>query len=137
MRSQGQVRHKLKQVLFRHLQKKLRLALRRRPDTCAYNKVVGGDSIQVFACDCPESSGKLCDARLPVSLEQALTCPWWQSSKSKEELKAEFKQLIESPDRGAVAAEYPDVAALLWVLDEDVSDAVLGSLGDDGEVPHE
>jgi len=31
---------------------------------------------------------------------------------------------MESGDRGIIASEYPDIAALLWVLGEDVPDVL-------------
>ena len=142
MRSQGQVRHKMKQVLFRHLQKKLRAAFRHRPDTCIHNQEVSGEGLQVFVCGCPENTRVLCDARVQASLDQALSCPWWKPVKGKDALKADFQALIQSSDRGLIATEYPDVAALLWFLDEDITDAFLGDAGEpncscEGEERHE
>lgn len=131
MRSEGQVRHKLKQVLFRHLQKKLRLAFRHRPDTCLHNQTLEGDDFRASVCGCEKGgSGKICDARLPVSLEQAQICPWWEPLKSKDDFKAEFRKLIESSERSVIATEYPDVAALLWILDEDVSETIKEAVTD-------
>lgn len=119
MHSEGQVRHKLKQVLFRHLQKKLRLALRHRPDTCIHNQVLEGDAFRVGVCGCVENSGKVCDGRVPACMEQSQTCSWWAPVKSKDEIKSDFQNFMETSDRGLIAAEYPDVVALLWVLDGD------------------
>lgn len=130
MRSEGQVRHKLKQVLFRHLQKKLRLAFRRRPDLCLYNQTLESGQIQVAVCGHPERGGLLCDGRFQEGADRARECPLWEPRRGKEEVKAEFRDLVESQDRGAIAAEYPDVAAILWVLDEDVKDTVQEAVGE-------
>jgi hypothetical protein len=44
-------------------------------------------------------------------------CPLWEPLKSKADLKREFYATIQG-DRGVLASEYPDVAALMWVLDD-------------------
>jgi len=123
MRSQGQIRHQLKQVIFRHLQKQLRLNFKQRPDTCGFNRRVdlGVDS-HVNLCGVTSAAGEPrnipCDSRIPGCMDMARECPLWEPLKSKAEVKAEFHEIIQSGDRGVIAAEYPDIAALLWVLDE-------------------
>lgn len=132
MRTEGQTKHKLKQVLFRHLQKRLRLSFRRRPETCFHNRTLEGEGgLQVGICGFPKGKSCLCDCRLPEGLDRARDCLWWEPRRGKEEVKAEFRDLVESPDRGAIAAEYPDVAALLWVLgDANMKDTVQEAVSD-------
>jgi hypothetical protein len=55
----------------------------------------------------------------------ASACLWWEPLKSKEEIKAEFRSLMSSGNRGKIASLYPDVAALMWVLDRtDIADTM-------------
>jgi hypothetical protein len=44
-------------------------------------------------------------------------CKWWEALRTKEEIKSEFRTLMASGNRGKIASLYPDVAALMWVLD--------------------
>lgn len=124
MRSEGQIRQQLKQVAFRHLQKRLRENFRQRPDTCLHNGSVVLDADRghtVGLCSLVNSDGTPrnvpCDARIPGCSEMARQCPLWTPVQTKEEIKAEFTALLQSGDRGLIASQYPDLAALLWVLD--------------------
>lgn len=122
MRDEGQVRQKLKQVLYRHLQKRLRDVFRRRPHTCFHNRTyrVQGE-VEIGVCTF-QIEGKprlvVCDPRVLQGIEQAKACPWWTALRGKETVKAAFRDILETTDRGRIAAEFPDVAALLWVLDD-------------------
>ena len=125
MRSEGQIRYQLKQVTYRHLQRRLRDNFRQRPDTCAHNKALvldesTGTSLGMCGLlsedGCPRDIP--CDARLPGGSERARECPLWEPLQTKEQIKADFKELLQNPDRGVIAAQYPDIAALLWVLDD-------------------
>lgn len=127
MRDEATIRQKFKQVCFRHLKKLLKDNFRRQPPTCLYNKMVpvGGDHTrQVGFCSHPEVKNRpICDVRVEGCAEAARECPRWKARQDKERIKKVFYDLINSKERGKVAAEYPDVAALLWVMDEpDVSE---------------
>ena len=127
MKSEGQVRHQLQQVLYRHLQKRLRGNFKLRPHTCIYNKqATGASGFSVDVCHHQELAGVVCDVR--VDPMRAKSCPYWEASQGKEATKAEFRDLIESGDRGRIASEYPDVAALLWVLDESPEELLAAAL---------
>lgn len=118
-RDMSQVRQQLKQVLFRHLQKQLRANFRKAPDTCRFNRdfTIKGAG-KVFGCVVPAHSPShvLCDERVRACEEQARQCPLWEPRRKKEQIKTEFRELVMSGDRGQLAARYPDVTALLWVL---------------------
>lgn len=141
MRSEGQVRHQLKQVTFRHLQKRLRENFRQRPDTCSHNMAFVLDEATgttVGMCGylseegCPRNVP--CDARLPGGSEMARECPLWEAIQTKDQIKAEFKALVQNEDRGLVAAQYPDIAALLWVLDSAGETPAVAEIEDSHEV---
>ena len=155
MRTEGQIRHKLKQVLYRHLQRRLRENFKRAPENCYYNgapKPLGEGAVplegygptiptdiqpyrvclyalspegQMTAREWP---GACCDLRLDP--EQPHRCPYFKGRLTKEEVRAEFVEFLSRP-RGEVAAEFPDVVALLWVLGEGESLPVLDEDEDD------
>ena len=46
-------------------------------------------------------------------------CTLFEPNKDKEELKAEFKEFLATGSLGQIAKKHPDLAALLWVLDDE------------------
>lgn len=121
MKSQGQVKRKLKQVLFRHMKRHLSSSLSRVPRNCMYNRVPTTAEGQVMQglprlCIHAMQAGCVCDEAYDSSIEYA-KCPYFQPKNSKQTLKEEFVQLAKS-DRAVVAETMPDAAALMWVLEE-------------------
>lgn len=125
MKTEGQVRQQLKQVLFRHLQKELRELFRKTPESCKHNRPFQSTedpNLMVQICGLRWDSDRIllgCDSRLDC-LVQAQKCTLWVPIRDKETVKKEFHDLMESGDKGRIAARYPDAAALLWVLEGDV-----------------
>lgn len=124
MRSEGNVRHKLKQVSYRHLQRLLRENFRQKPQRCAHNSlVILDESSTVGLCGVLSVDGVPrhlpCDSRIPGCDDMAQGCSMFKPLKTKAEIKDEFQVLLSSSDRGEIASEYPDIAALLWVLDSE------------------
>jgi hypothetical protein len=122
VKSEGEVRQKLKQVLFRHQKSLLKANFKKRPETCAHNALVELDKdsdIGLCMFQYPkavEPRGLPCDERIG-GVEQARKCELWEPIQSKDEIKAEFQVLFEdTAELAPIAAEYPDAAALLWVL---------------------
>jgi len=126
MKTHGAIRHKLKQVKTRLLQKAIRTTLSKKPCNCKHSGLVRGTASEplFYVClldsDKPkEWEGTICDPSVPNN------CPFFKPSKTKEEIENDFEQefqkLIESGDMGAIATKYPDVAALLWVLADDTT----------------
>lgn len=122
MKSESEVRQKLKQVIYRHLKKRLRSNFKRTPNRCLHNTSVELEPGQtVGICVFHQSTGPRgvpCDSRMG-GFEQAQKCPLFEPLQTKQEVKEVFRALVESEERGPLAAEYPDVAALMWVLDQD------------------
>lgn len=126
MRTESKIRHQLRQVTFRHLQKRLKANFKKLPSTCASNREVELDEgTSVFLCGVVNGDGTMrgvpCDARIPGCKTMARECSLWTPLFGKDEVKAEFADIMESGDRGVIAAEFPDIAALLWVLDDDTA----------------
>lgn len=126
MRSPSQIRHKLKQAMFRHLQRELQDNFKATPEGCFHNHFtpIGGSPERVGICrfdgTTPEGAtsprGKVCDTRVAGCMMQARSCKCWKAIRTKDDIKTDFRNLMAS-DRGLIAARYPDVAALMWVLD--------------------
>lgn len=142
MRTQAQIRQQLKQVTFRHQKKRLRTLFKQRPDTCCHNREVELDAdSHVYLCGFTSSAGEPrnvpCDARIPGCSEMARECPLWEPMQTKSEVKQEFQELMAT-DRGVIASKYPDIAALMWVLDEPGDDEITpDSLGPRYGEPYE
>ena len=127
MKSGSAVKHQLQQVVFRYVKKQLRENFRKSPETCIHNKSVeapGGCRVGVcfYALQHEKNDDPrkvLCDSAMLDGAEQARNCPWWKALRTKGAVKRDFRQLIIQGDRGQIAAKYPDIAALLWVLDTD------------------
>lgn len=113
----SRVKQKLKQVKFRHLKAYLSDNLKADPRNCIHNEIRKSISDVVHTCgyEGSETFGKICDVAFgkDLSSDCGLFCP----KKSKEDLKSEFYTFIDSSSIGEVAKEFPDVTALMWVLD--------------------
>lgn len=121
MKKQGAIRHKLKQVKHRLLQKAIRNGQSKKPCNCKHSGLVRGNANDSLFYVCLQDShspkewdGVICDPSIPNN------CPFFKAHKSEEEIKDEFNlefdDLINEGDMGKIAGKYPDVAALLWVL---------------------
>ena len=144
MRTEGQIRYQLKQVTFRHLQRRLRENFRKRPESCAHNQEVvldekTGATVGLCGILSPEGVPRNvpCDSRLAGCSEMARDCPLWAPLQTRDEVKTEFHKILQSGDRGVIAASYPDIAALLWVLDTDPpTEAEVDAQAETPEEPH-
>ena len=124
MRSEGSVRQKLKQAKFRHLKRVLEERLKRRPCNCTHNRSLQYGPLAKFGfCslhieDPAEWQALLC-TELREEMNNAPDCPAFEPPLSKDELKQEFIDKFGLSDLGTVAADYPDLAALMWVLEDE------------------
>ena len=146
LRSPGQIRHQLKQVMFRYLQKEIRDNFKDHPEACLHNHwtPINGSPERIWICRCDAAPiegvvsprGKVCDSRVAGSLLQARACKYRVAVRTKEQVKEEFRSLMTS-ERGAIASRYPDVAALMWVLDGVDFMEVLREAEDEADPPPE
>ena len=142
MRSQSQIQHQLKQVAFRHLQKRLRALFKQRPETCLHNytAVLNADGHSVQLCGLMRSDGVPrnvpCDERIPGCTEMARECSLWEPLQTKDEVKGAFKELLDS-GAPAISQEYPDIAALMWVLEESKAPEIVAVDSGPPELPEE
>ena len=122
MRSDGAIRHKLKQVRFRYLKRKLEAGLKCRPENCAHNVGfdAGDDVVRVCAVqlDPIGRQGVVCDERFG-GCARAAHCPTFTPARTKDQVRAEFYADLMRMTLPEIAYNYPDMAALLWVLSDD------------------
>ena len=112
IKADSEVRQKLKQVRFRHLKREIESRLRVTAKNCIHNIPLEVRKAEVGFCALKHV---VCD--LSEGKDQASTCPNFGLRVSKEEIKAEFQALMDAPIH-EIAAKYPDVAALTWVVGE-------------------
>jgi hypothetical protein len=128
MKKQGAIKHKLKQVKFRLLQKAIRNGLSKKPCNCKHSGQVKGNANDHLFFVClldskkpKEWDGVICDPSVPNN------CPFFSPFQTEEQIKELFEQdfdeVINEGDMGNIASKYPDVAALLWVLADDVDNS--------------
>lgn len=124
MKKQGSIKHKLKQVRHRLLQKAIRNQTSKKPCNCKHSGLVRGHASEPLFYVClldaerpREWEGTICDPSVPN------TCPFFRTFQTRESIEEEFNKefdaLIQNGDMGEIASKYPDVAALLWVLSDD------------------
>jgi hypothetical protein len=130
LKTPSAVRQKLKQLRFRYIKKWLDTTLKVAPHNCAHNVVFEppNGAPEIRCCTLIRESGSLvkppaiygvvCDPR-HGGLERAAACPHYKPLYEKDTVKREFYDELNSMTLPQIAAEYPDMAALLWVLGED------------------
>lgn len=130
---ESKIRRKLQQVIYRHRKQFIEDGLKRKPCNCKFNgaaKFPQGVSQRkiVRLClyqveDRDDWNNVICDESLG-GLQQASRCPYYEAKGEPEELKAMFNSLLgldgSEVEIGWIAKHYPDVAALTWVLGEQV-----------------
>lgn len=125
MKTQGQIRQQYKQVRYRARKKFLETVFKKQPHKCRYaSRPSEQESFRVGLClygsmaEAPDWDVSLCDQ------EQAQRCEHFTPRMSSDEAKRRFDEFLSLAEEegdpkalGAVAFHYPDVAALLWVLE--------------------
>ena len=162
MKTEGQVKQKAKMVIFRHRKAYIQQGLSRRPENCSYNRRVhlpahtaNRATIGVcgYCADGLPPNDIVCDSTMGGD-PQAEKCAFFQKRHSAEDLKSEFNHKLGIDggiprEIGYIAKEFPDVAALLWVMgpsknvnreepeeEEDPQGNILAFFGD-GEEPED
>ncbi len=120
----GKILQKIKQVKFRHLKRFLEDHLGRKSQNCLYNRssllsFQGQEAVCIcgHAFETNDWVAGACDVR--VNPDLARTCDKYEAQHQKAELKKAFNNFLETSDIASIAKHYPDLAALLWVVDEE------------------
>lgn len=118
----GEIRQKLKQVRFRHLKREIESCVKVTARNCIHNVPLQVRGVEVGFCALKHV---ICD--VAEGKDHAQECPNFGLRASKDEVKAAFQSLMDAPVH-EVAAKYPDIAALTWVLEsEPATDLFPGS----------
>lgn len=129
MKTEGQIKQKVKQVIYRHRKEFIRRGVATRPENCEHNRRISlpqhhsNRGILGVCGYCPEGEGPrniVCDSSMEGD-RQAAECPYYKGARTASALKTEFNERLgldggQPVEIGYIAKEYPDVAALLWVL---------------------
>ena len=125
MKSEGQVKQKLKQVIYRHRKSHVERGMARLPENCRSNRRVSlpqhtGNRTSLGVCYCEEiADQRVCDSTMAGDV-QAQNCPYFEDLHTPEVLKDAFTRKLGLDGTvvniGVIAKEYPDVAALMWAL---------------------
>jgi len=127
MKTPREIRHKIKQAKYRHLKRAIRNGLSRKPCNCYYNRVVRPPNqpnmgvCMKGAQDLSTWKGVVCDENMG-GLGKASDCPFFKEKRTKEEITQKFEDFFNDADFIEVAKEYPDLAALMWVLTDSDDD---------------
>ena len=123
MKIRGQILQKVKQVKYRYLKKFLDKCLSKVSGNCIHNRPTeinqsSAENVCLCGYQMEEKSwvGLICDKRINPDL--AKNCDTFDPLNTKEELKEEFNSSLQTLPLAILASKFPDLAALLWVLDE-------------------
>lgn len=127
MKTRGQLIQKIKQVRFRYMKKFIDKCMSKASQNCVYNRkssltIEGVSSVCLcgFNMENRDWVADPCDKRL--NPDKATNCDQFLLLNTKDELKEEFNTSIDALPLPAIASKFPDLAALLWVLSDDVED---------------
>ena len=138
MKKQSQIKQQLKQVIFRHRKRFVVDGLKQRPVNCKHNGVIRlpvhtANRATIHICtwgvghvkdlgkdhDGDGWNNRVCDSSMGGD-QQAQECPFFECMNTADSLKEEFSEQLGLDGvpvaKGVLARDYPDVAALLWVL---------------------
>lgn len=143
MKKAGEVGQKLKQVKYRHIKRELEKLLEKKSVNCRFNyflkpgtqnenkliNLLGGG---VYTCKCPDLDSRICDNRLEDK-DSANTCPYFSLRHDKDKIKESLKDFFKDRSVSEIAIRFPDVASLLWVLEDDDYELLAQELEEDAE----
>ena len=100
MKSEGKIKHKLKQVKHRITQKEVRRNTSKKPCNCKHSGVVRGHASEPLFHVClmdsdkpDEWEGMICDGSVPN------TCPFFKPRKTKKEIEIEKIEIVDNSNK--------------------------------------
>lgn len=120
MKPESKIRQKLKQAKFRHSKKYISTHMKQKCYNCVYNKPLtlkeGSEVVRVCMYGYPDDwNNVICDEELE---DHSKDCAFFKTL-TAEELKDEFDTFLKTSPLDLIGSQYPDLAALLWVLDQE------------------
>lgn len=111
MKSPGQTYQKMKQARFRHVKREIENLLKQTSRNCTQNTQARSTTGSIGICklDC-----QTCD---PQVQDRSETCGKFTQTHGREDVKKSLQDFFSLRTIPEIAVRYPDVAALLWVLD--------------------
>ena len=108
MKSAGQIYQKLKQARFRHIKKEVEALLKKTSRNCSHFSPL------------PELPNPLGICKLDYRVcgkERSANCEDFAHLHGREAIKGSLQEFFSKRDIADIAVRFPDVAALLWVLE--------------------
>lgn len=124
MRTDTAIKDKLRQAIFRYRKKHIQRIVQVCPANCRFNRDLDlPDGTTVGTCGHSWEDGGdwpgICDEQYDGDT-QASMCPHFSNRYDKDAEKQAFRDFFAKSSLAEIAAQYPDVAALLWAMgDED------------------
>jgi len=129
MKTDGEIKQRLKQIRFRTIKKEIENLLKRTASNCRFNyllKPQGQDTTQlcdmleggVYICKCPDYNTHICDTRFSQE-DPAVKCPYFDTRHNKDLIKQSLSGFFDNAPVEEILVRFPQIATLLWVLQED------------------
>jgi len=125
MKREGQIRQQYKQVKYRIRKKLLDKNMRVEPSNCCFHAPVSVEkSSGVVLCAYKEMAEDADWDVVVCDVDQARQCDRFAPEATPDEIKSRFERFLAAAETsgnaqaiGTLAYHYPDLAALLWVLE--------------------
>lgn len=137
MKTEQQIKDKLKQIKYRYLKKIIRQHRKTIPANCTHNKTIISDTdanLTIGVCNHPinddwlkvysEDSSRVCDLNFGGQ-EKCKSCPLYSWGVEKSDIKTNFDEELISLTAAELAYNYPELMTLFWVLDTDEEESPL------------
>lgn len=112
MRTEGAIRHKLGQIIYRLTKKEIERGLRQTTDNCLSRLPIEDTDLVICGhADNLHGTAKACDDAC------ASNCPLFQLARDKQTIKEDVREFLGTSTLAEIAQVAPDAAALMWVLD--------------------
>ena len=121
MRTEGSVKHKLNQVIYRRMKSYVDSTQKRRPENCKFNVAQEVAAGMIRLCSNKESGVLVCDEQRG-GLSIVSSCDKFCPSRSPEDVKREFHDFMDNARLAEIAHRYPEIVALSWVLNKDLNE---------------
>jgi len=121
MKSTRIVKNKLRQAKYRHFAKILAANFKQEPFKCLHNMELPLEDLDTTLYFCGVQPATICDPNIRGCNAVAKECTLFEPQYTKEELKEKWEDFFENSSIEVINKDFPDIAILMWVLEEDTS----------------